>query len=94
MSGHTTVRIHEVENFAPQVGLDHDQYEIRLLRAPLGCTSYGVSYERYAPGWRHPFGHRHAEQEEVYVLVRGHMRMKLDDELIELEPWTAGREEK
>lgn len=94
MPGHTTVRIHEVESFAPQVALDDDQYEIRLGRAPLGCTNYGVSYERYAPGWRHPFGHRNAEQEEVYVLVRGHMGMKLDDEVIELEEWTAGREEK
>jgi mannose-6-phosphate isomerase-like protein (cupin superfamily) len=91
MAGYTSVRVHEVENFAPQVGLDADQYEIRLLRAPLGCNKYGVSYERYAPGWRHPFGHRHAKQEEVYVLVRGQMRMKLDDDVIELEPWTAVR---
>ena len=91
MSGYTTVRIHDVENFAPQVGLDEDRYQIRLLRAPLGCASYGVSYERYAPGWRHPYGHRHTEQEEVYVLVRGHLRMKLDDEVIELGPWTAVR---
>jgi mannose-6-phosphate isomerase-like protein (cupin superfamily) len=91
MAGYTLVRIHDVENFAPQVGLDQDQYEIRLLRAPLGCEKYGVSFERYAPGWRHPYGHRHAEQEEVYVLVSGHMRMKLDDEIVELEPWTAVR---
>jgi mannose-6-phosphate isomerase-like protein (cupin superfamily) len=91
MSGYTTVRVRDVENFAPQVGLDADQYEIRLLRTPLGCGEYGVSYERYAPGWRHPFGHRHAEQEEVYVLVRGRMRMKLDEDVVELEPWTAVR---
>lgn len=91
MAGYTVVRIKDVENFAPQVGLDQDQYEIRLLRAPLGCETYGVSYERYAPGWRHPFGHRHTEQEEVYVLVNGHMRMKLDKEIIDLEPWMAVR---
>jgi mannose-6-phosphate isomerase-like protein (cupin superfamily) len=91
MTSYTVVRINDVENFASQVGLDQDQYQIRLLRSPLGCAKYGVSYERYAAGWRHPFGHRHAEQEEVYVLVSGRMRMKLDDDIIELEPWTAVR---
>jgi mannose-6-phosphate isomerase-like protein (cupin superfamily) len=35
--------------------------------------------------------HTHATQEEVYVVVRGSGRMKLDDEIVELEEWDAVR---
>ena len=38
-----------------------------------------------------PFGHRHTEQEEVYVVVRGSALMKLEDELVELREWDAIR---
>jgi mannose-6-phosphate isomerase-like protein (cupin superfamily) len=43
------------------------------------------------PGVRFPFGHTHKTQEEVYVVVRGSGRMKLDDEIVELEEWDAVR---
>ena len=38
-----------------------------------------------------PFGHRHREQEEVYVVASGSGRAKLDDELIELAQWDVVR---
>jgi mannose-6-phosphate isomerase-like protein (cupin superfamily) len=38
-----------------------------------------------------PFGHSHERQEEIYVLIGGSARLKLDDELLELEPWDAVR---
>jgi mannose-6-phosphate isomerase-like protein (cupin superfamily) len=36
-------------------------------------------------------GHTHKEQEEVYVVVGGSGRIKLDDEILDLEPWDAVR---
>jgi mannose-6-phosphate isomerase-like protein (cupin superfamily) len=45
-----------------------------------------VSYLRLAPNFRMPFGHKHAQQEEVYVLVGGSARVKLDDEIVDLRP--------
>jgi mannose-6-phosphate isomerase-like protein (cupin superfamily) len=33
----------------------------------------------------------HETQEEVYVVVRGSGRMKIDDEIVELEEWDAVR---
>ena len=36
-------------------------------------------------------GTRHNEQEEIYVLVAGSARLKLDDEILELKPWDAVR---
>jgi mannose-6-phosphate isomerase-like protein (cupin superfamily) len=46
-------------------------------------------------GWhrtfRIPFGHRHKTQEEVYVIVSGSGRLKLDNEIVELRQWDAVR---
>jgi mannose-6-phosphate isomerase-like protein (cupin superfamily) len=38
-----------------------------------------------------PFGHRHEQQEEVYVVLSGSGRAKLDDEIVELEALDALR---
>ena len=38
-----------------------------------------------------PFGHRHEDQEEVYVIVRGSARIKVDDEIVEVGEWDAIR---
>jgi mannose-6-phosphate isomerase-like protein (cupin superfamily) len=38
-----------------------------------------------------PFGHKHAEQEEVYVVVGGSGRVKLDDEVRDVREWDAVR---
>ena len=44
-----------------------------------------------APGLRTPFGHRHGRQEEVYVVVRGSARIKVEDEIVDLAQWDAIR---
>ena len=37
--------------------------EARFARSQLDSEQLGVSYFRYAPGFRAPFGHHHREQE-------------------------------
>ena len=73
------------------VGARAEGIEGRFGRRHLNSEHLGVSYFRYAPGFRPPFGHRHEEQEEVYVVVGGSGRLKLDDEIIELQPWDTIR---
>ena len=51
----------------------------------------GLTYQRVPPDYRFPYGHTHKTQEEVYVVVRGSGRMKLDDEVVELKEWDAVR---
>ena len=46
---------------------------------------------RYSPGFRAPMGHSHREQEEVYVVVSGAGRIKLNDDIVELRQWDAVR---
>ena len=91
MSGYTKKNLKDdVENVAPTFGMP-DEIEARFARRALGGEHLGVSHMTLAPNFRVPFGHRHAQQEEVYVLVAGSARIKLDDEIIELEPWDAIR---
>ena len=63
----------------------------KLARGALRSPELGVSRFTYEPGARMPFGHRHREQEEAYVVVAGSGRAKLDDELVELTAWDVLR---
>src|SRR5215216_5773070 len=65
--------------------------EFRLATDALDLEQSGLSYQRVPPGYRFPYGHTHEKQEEVYVVVRGSGRMKLDDEIVELKEWDAVR---
>jgi mannose-6-phosphate isomerase-like protein (cupin superfamily) len=65
--------------------------EFRAATKPLELERGALSYQRLPPGCRFPFGHSHETQEEVYVVVRGSGRIKLDDEIVELKEWDAVR---
>jgi mannose-6-phosphate isomerase-like protein (cupin superfamily) len=90
MSPYTIVNLKQVENLAPKFGLGHG-LESRFAREPLALRASGVSYFRYAPGYRISFGHRHRDQEEIYVVVSGTARTKVGDDIVELGPWDALR---
>ncbi|HEV8100032.1 MAG TPA: cupin domain-containing protein [Gaiellaceae bacterium] len=91
MAGYTKVNLKdEVEDQAPNFGLE-GKLEARMARVPLELEHQGVSYQRIEPNVRLPFGHRHKNQEEVYILVSGSLRAKLGDEVVELRPFDALR---
>jgi mannose-6-phosphate isomerase-like protein (cupin superfamily) len=88
MSAFTKINLREIDNAAS----DHEpNLEARFARKHLDSEHLGVSYFRYAAGFRSPGGHRHGEQEEVYVVVSGSGRAKLDDQIVELRQWDALR---
>jgi mannose-6-phosphate isomerase-like protein (cupin superfamily) len=80
----------DVEDMAPSGGMAPN-LEARFARRALGLEKSGISYFRVTGGFRVPFGHRHAEQEEIYVVLSGSARMKLEDDLVDLKPWDAVR---
>lgn len=80
----------EVEDQAPKSGMP-DGLEARFARTPLGGETLGVSLLKLEPGFRMPFGHKHEAQEEVYVVVRGSARIKVDDEIVDVDEWDAIR---
>jgi mannose-6-phosphate isomerase-like protein (cupin superfamily) len=65
--------------------------EFRAATKALELEQASLSYQRVPPGYRFPYGHTHKTQEEVYVVVRGSGRMKVDDEIVELREWDAVR---
>ena len=91
MAGYTKVNLKDdVDDQAPNFGLE-GKIEARMARVPLELEHQGVSYQRIAPNYRVPFAHRHKNQEEVYILISGSLRVKLEDEILELRPFDAIR---
>ena len=80
----------DVEDVGPNFDGPPD-LEFRLATGALGLERSGLGYQRIPPGYRFPYGHTHEKQEEVYVVLRGSGRMKLDDEIVALRQWDAVR---
>jgi len=85
MTGFTKINLKEIE-----VG-GTAEVETRFARKLLDSEHLGLSLFRYGPGYRSGTGHSHREQEELYVVLGGSGRMKLDDEVVELLRWDAVR---
>lgn len=90
MAAYTKVNLKAVEDQAKRFNLAPD-LEFRMGRVALELENSGVSYQRLGANFRIPFGHKHRQQEEVYVLLSGSARMNLEGEVVELEPWDAVR---
>ena len=88
MPTYTIVNLLELENRAGAGGPTTDA---RFARSAIESEHIGVSHFRYAPGRRGNRGHSHTEQEEVYVVLSGSGRVKLDDELADVRPWDVVR---
>ena len=87
MSAYTHRNLLEADDSSPD-GLD---MEARFSRKHLDSRELGVSYFRYGPRVKPPYGHRHGSQEEAYVVVSGSGRLKLDDDVIDLRQWDVVR---
>ena len=84
MGGYTKTNLkQDVEDQAPNFGMPAE-LEARFARSAIGGETLGLSYMKLAPGFRVPFGHKHEAQEEVYVVLRGSARIKVEDEIVEL----------
>jgi mannose-6-phosphate isomerase-like protein (cupin superfamily) len=90
MSGYTIVNLKQVEDQAPNFGLSPD-LEARFARVALDAELIGLTYQRLAPNFQVPWGHTHKTQEEVFVVLSGSLRVKVEDEVKELGPWDAIR---
>jgi mannose-6-phosphate isomerase-like protein (cupin superfamily) len=87
---HTIKNLRDSEDMAPKFGFDAVQ-EARFAWRDLGAEKTGLALMRVKPGQRQAFAHRHEEAEEIYVVLSGTGRIKLDDEVIEVAPLDAIR---
>ncbi len=89
-SAHTHINLDDVEDAAPANGFG-DRWEARVAREALGAQQTGVTHFRLHPNKRSPFNHRHTSAEEIYVVLGGSGRVKLDDEIAAVRPLDAIR---
>jgi mannose-6-phosphate isomerase-like protein (cupin superfamily) len=87
---YTIKNLREVGDAAAEAGVS-DSLEARFAHQDLGSERSGLSYQVVKAGRRQPFPHKHAEMEEIYVVVSGTGRVKLDDEIEEVGPLDAIR---
>jgi mannose-6-phosphate isomerase-like protein (cupin superfamily) len=90
MTQHTIKNLREVEDSAPKFGME-ELMQARFAAGDLGLERSGVSLQRVAPDATQPFGHHHKGQEELYVIIDGSGKVKLDDEVFDVKALDAIR---
>jgi mannose-6-phosphate isomerase-like protein (cupin superfamily) len=86
----TIKNLREIEDVAPRFGFQEVQ-EARFAHSDLDSESIGLAFHRVKPGCRQAFAHRHEQAEEIYVVLSGSGRMKLDDEVRDVQSLDAIR---
>jgi mannose-6-phosphate isomerase-like protein (cupin superfamily) len=87
---YTIKNLRETEDKAPGFGLSEIQ-EAHFPAGELGAESTGLAFQVIHPGRRQGFAHRHENAEEIYVVLAGSGKIKLDDETVEVGPLDAIR---
>lgn len=89
-SDYTIKNLREVKDVAPEGGVS-EHLEARFAHEDLDSERSGISHQVVKAGQRMPFAHKHGEMEEIYVVVSGSGRVKLDDQVEEVGPLDAVR---
>jgi mannose-6-phosphate isomerase-like protein (cupin superfamily) len=87
---YTRKNLADVDDSAPKFGYEEMQ-EARFATGDLQAEETGLAYHRVKPGKRQGFAHKHDQAEEVYVVLHGSGRVKLDDAVVDLRPLDAIR---
>src|ERR1700684_51910 len=87
---YTIKNLTETTDSAPKCGLG-ERGEAHSPQEELGAETIGLAYQVLKPGKRQAFGHRHEHAEEVYVVLSGGGRVRLDDEIVEINALGAIR---
>lgn len=87
---YTIKNLRDVDDSAPGFGFGELQ-EARFANDDLDTEATGLAFHRVKPGKRQGFAHRHDEAEEVYVILSGSGRVKLDDAIEGIQAMDAIR---
>jgi mannose-6-phosphate isomerase-like protein (cupin superfamily) len=80
----------DLDDYGPNFDGSPD-LEFRMATKALELENSGLTYQRVPPNIRFPYGHTHKTQEEIYLVVSGGGRMKIDEEIIDVKRWDAVR---
>ena len=82
-TGYARINFDDVTDLAAQYGMG-DLGEARYVREDVGAEQIGMTLYRMNPGRRGGFGHRHERAEEMYLVLSGTGRVKIDDDVLDL----------
>jgi mannose-6-phosphate isomerase-like protein (cupin superfamily) len=82
---YTIKNLRDIEDSAPKHGMG-ELGEARFARGEVGAEATGIAHHVLRPGKRQGFAHRHANAEELHVVLSGSGRVKLDDDVVDLAP--------
>lgn len=93
MADFTHVNVEDLEDIVAAGGFEKfsERWEAREIWRATGAKDTGALHLRLRPGKRSPFTHRHGSAEEVYVVLQGTGRVKLNDEIRDVGPLDAIR---
>lgn len=89
-AAYTLKRLTDVADSAPGLGVGSYQAS-RFVTEDLNAEQTGVTHHHFKAGKRQKIAHRHDQAEEIYVVLAGSGRIKLDDEIFEIEALDAIR---
>ena len=84
MPDYTKKNVSELNDQAPDFGMGELQ-EARFPAKELDAEDTGFGHQRIKPNKRQGFGHSHDDAEEVYFVVAGSGRVRLDDDEVDLK---------
>jgi mannose-6-phosphate isomerase-like protein (cupin superfamily) len=87
---YTIKNLRETKDSAPEFGLGEIQ-EAHFPGRELNAESTGLAFHVIRPGRRQGFAHRHEQAEEIYVVLAGAGKVRLDEETLEVAPLDAIR---
>ena len=79
-----------MKDSAPEFGFEETQ-EAHFATKDMEAENTGLSYHVVRPDQRQGLGHHHENAEEIYVVLSGSGRVKLDDELVAVDTMDAIR---
>ena len=89
-AAYTLKKLTDVEDSAAKFGIGEVQ-EARFAKNELDAEDTGVAYHRLNADRRQAFAHKHNKAEEIYVVLSGSGRVKLDDEIVDIDALHAIR---
>jgi mannose-6-phosphate isomerase-like protein (cupin superfamily) len=81
--GWTLSNIDRIEDVATRRNPDGGR-QLRFAGKALGLSQVGMNHQRLDANVRQPIGHRHTLAEEVFYVIAGSGRAKLEDEVVEI----------
>ncbi len=85
MTDYTKLNLDDVKDLAPDFGME-TLGQARFARQALGAERIGLAHYRVNPGQRAGFGHRHQQSEEIYVMLSGSGRFRVQDDVFDVGP--------